>query len=377
MVAILCASHVAAQQTPVVPETTTHRGTPTGETRAVDLVFCLDVSGSMDQLLDEVRARLWEVVNEFGGMSPRPALRIGLMTYGSGKVGPETGRIVIDSDLTSDLGRVYSTLMEIETSGDSEYVGWAIHTALEQLSWSNDEDALKILLIAGNEPADQALEHYDFRSEARRAFDEGVSIHALYAGNREAAIANKWPELAEWSQGTYVPVRPAPNIVNLSTPQDSTLKELNDRYNATFVPIGIRGTKALDQVVEQDRSAEELGSQSLGSRIATKAGGLLGPASWDLVDVSRDPEFNLASVDPADLPEEFRHLPYGDLLNLLEEKRLERETLESEMLESDEIRREFLRSKSTRRGRTSVVDAMREAVRRQAESRGFKARRAR
>jgi hypothetical protein len=347
------------------------------ETRDVDLVFCLDVSGSMKPLLDEVRARLWEVVNEFSGMTPSPELRIGLMVYGSGKTERETGRIVIQHDLTADLDDVYSTLMSLETSGGEEYVGWAIHRALEEFSWSDDGDALRILLIAGNEEADQASEHYDFRNEARRAFDEGVTIHALYAGTRDKAVKHRWPEIADWSRGTYAPVKPSPNVVNLETPLDAPLTTLNQRYNATFVPVGSVGADALTRVQAQDEAAESLGAQSLGSRIATKAGGLLGTASWDLVDAASAPGFDLATIDPADLPEEMRYMSYGELFDLLEAKRAEREAIKVQILEADAERREFIRKRSSRNGQPGVVDAMREAVRSDAESRGFTAGRAR
>ena len=45
------------------------------EIRAVDVVLCLDTSGSMENLLDSARARLWDVVNELARLTPTPRLR--------------------------------------------------------------------------------------------------------------------------------------------------------------------------------------------------------------------------------------------------------------------------------------------------------------
>ena len=42
------------------------------ETRPVDVVVILDTSGSMQDLLDAARARVWDVVNELGRMKPTP-----------------------------------------------------------------------------------------------------------------------------------------------------------------------------------------------------------------------------------------------------------------------------------------------------------------
>ncbi len=44
------------------------------ETRPVDVVIALDTSGSMEGLLDAVRARLWDIVNELAGFEPVPEL---------------------------------------------------------------------------------------------------------------------------------------------------------------------------------------------------------------------------------------------------------------------------------------------------------------
>ena len=46
------------------------------ETRPVDVVVMLDTSGSMEDLLDATRARVWDVVNELGRMKPTPELRV-------------------------------------------------------------------------------------------------------------------------------------------------------------------------------------------------------------------------------------------------------------------------------------------------------------
>ena len=44
------------------------------EARPVDLVIALDTSGSMTQLIDSARAKLWEVVNELALAKPHAAV---------------------------------------------------------------------------------------------------------------------------------------------------------------------------------------------------------------------------------------------------------------------------------------------------------------
>lgn len=78
-----------------------------GEVQSIDLVICLDVSGSMNGLIDSAKLRLWDVVNELARIKPTPNLRVGLYSYGATKYDPATGWVRKDVDLTEDLDEVY------------------------------------------------------------------------------------------------------------------------------------------------------------------------------------------------------------------------------------------------------------------------------
>ena len=87
------------------------------QSRAVDVVVCLDTSGSMRDLLDSARARLWDVVNELARMKPTPLLRVGLLSFGSDKSTPEKGWVINHLDLTDDLDGVYAELASLTIGG--------------------------------------------------------------------------------------------------------------------------------------------------------------------------------------------------------------------------------------------------------------------
>ena len=48
----------------------------------IDVVLCLDVSSSMQDLIDSAKVKLWDLVNELGAVKPTPRLRVGLYSYG-------------------------------------------------------------------------------------------------------------------------------------------------------------------------------------------------------------------------------------------------------------------------------------------------------
>ena len=59
--------------------------------RRIDVVIALDVSGSMDGLIDSAKQRLWDIVNELGRAQPQPELRMALLRYGNPDYGSESG----------------------------------------------------------------------------------------------------------------------------------------------------------------------------------------------------------------------------------------------------------------------------------------------
>src|SRR5687767_7818107 len=56
--------------------------TPAPKAKTIDLVLCLDVSGSMNGLIDSAKHKLWDVVNDLAKIQPAPNLRVALYSYG-------------------------------------------------------------------------------------------------------------------------------------------------------------------------------------------------------------------------------------------------------------------------------------------------------
>ena len=149
------------------------------EGKAIDLVLCLDVSGSMNGLIDSAKIRLWDIVNELARMKPTPNLRVALYSYGATAYPADKGWVRKEVDLTEDLDDVYKMLNALRTGGGDEYVARVTKTALDEQKWSTDKNALKLIFVAGNEPVDQdkqvTLE--DVAGNAKRA---GVIVNTIY-----------------------------------------------------------------------------------------------------------------------------------------------------------------------------------------------------
>jgi hypothetical protein len=343
---------------------------PRGESRAVDVVICLDTSGSMKDLLDATRARIWDVVNELARMKPTPALRVGLLTFGTGAATEREGWIVQHLDLTDDLDAVYAALTSLTIGGSEEYVGRVLDTALDGMRWSRDVDALRVIFVAGNESADQGADSHDFRVAARAARERGIIVNALYAGNREQAVVELWPEVARGGEGNFSAIDPSSGTIQIATPQDERLLELNAKLNTTYVPYGARGQDGLANQIAQDGNASRLGVESCSSRIVAKGGALYSNQSWDLVDAAGAEGFDWDSLQVADLPPELQSMTREQQTAFVDAQRARRESIQAEIQRLSVERETFVRSALTAQA-ASLGYAMRQAIREQALAKGF------
>jgi hypothetical protein len=96
------------------------------------VVFCVDRSGSMDQVIDTAKRKIWTIVNEIAQQKPTPILRIGLIGYGS------ADKDIKFFPLSNDLDKVYENLSTFKCDmGGDEWVGWAMLQASSHCSQMN------------------------------------------------------------------------------------------------------------------------------------------------------------------------------------------------------------------------------------------------
>ncbi len=343
--------------------------------RPVDLVICLDTSGSMTDLIDSARARLWDIVSELALAKPTPHLRVGLLTYGSPTLSTAAqGWVVRQIDLSDDLDRVYAKMMAMTTDGGEEYVGWVLNDAVRSMSWSSDPRALRMIFVAGNESADQAVERFNFRGVAEQARSRGVIINSIYCGAHPQGVAEQWDKVAIHGGGTYTAIDMQRGTVQIPTPFDPILLKLDAELNATYIPYGRHGDEGLANQAAQDINASRLGGQSRASRAAAKATGLYRNTAWDLVDAAEQNDFDLGQIQTEDLPPNMRSMTVAERRAYLENMRATRDRLRGQIGSINAERDRFLREKrsSAQPGQATLDDAMRQTIRKQAKTKGFK-----
>src|SRR5437762_10315529 len=82
----------------------------------VEVVFCLDTTGSMGGLIDAAKKKIWTISNQIAGGKPTPHVKVGLVAF------RDRGDEYITKvfDLTDDLDAVYANLMGFRADGGGD-----------------------------------------------------------------------------------------------------------------------------------------------------------------------------------------------------------------------------------------------------------------
>jgi hypothetical protein len=342
--------------------------------RDIDLVICLDVSNSMDGLIDSAKARLWDIVNYTAKGTPTPNLRVALYSYGRRTYDRKVGWVQKELDLTTDLDALYQKLFALTTNGGIEYVTRVSVAAVEQLQWSPQKDALKVIFVCGNEPATQDPT-ITLKAAADRAKARGVIINPIYCGNPNDADARSWKELAQVSGGRFASIDQNRGAMVKATPMDGELADLGRQLNGTYVCYGKAGKdKALNQVA-QTVNAGKAGAGVAAARTVAQNSALYRCEDWDLVDRCKaDPKFDVGKVPAEELSEEMRKLAPAERVARVKEMAARRAKLQQQITELTARRVAYLQEEAKRNpdpaGRAFDA-AVRETLRVQAAPRGI------
>jgi len=144
----------------------------------IQVALMLDTSSSMDGLINQAKSQLWKMVNELATAQQNgqvPDIEIALYEYGNDGLSEHEGYVRQVANLTTDLDKISEELFALKTNGGSEYCGWVIKDGTNQLDWDTNNDVLKIIFIAGNEPFDQGK--VDYRTSCKNAIEKGIIIN--------------------------------------------------------------------------------------------------------------------------------------------------------------------------------------------------------
>ena len=337
----------------------------------IKVALLLDTSNSMDGLIDQAKAQLWEIVNELSYAkceSERPNLEIALYEYGNDGLSEAKGYLRKIIPFTDDLDTVSKELFSLTTNGGSEYCGTVLKASINQLDWGNDADDLKMIFIAGNEPFTQGKVHYKDASD--EAKEKDIVVNTIFCGEYKHGIDTRWKDGADLTYGDYMAINHNKSTVHIASPYDDLILQLNIQLNGTYIPYGQSGRKKVMLQAEQDDNAAGYSKANAVSRTVSKGSHLYKNTSWDLVDAEEEASFSYDKIKDEDLPENLKGKSKAELKAYVATNRAERKRIQDEIAQLNKKRRAYIAKESKEKG-NGLESAMIESLKKQAKRKNY------
>lgn len=321
----------------------------------IQAAILLDVSNSMDGLIEQAKAQLWTMVNVMGktkcnGITPQ--IEIALYEYGRDNNVQAKGYIKQISPFTSDLDKLSQDLFSLTTNGGQEYCGHVIHTSLNELNWDTSSTNYKVIFISGNEDFLQGNISYTLAcNEAKK---KGVIVNTIYCGDRLQGIKEHWNLLGECGNGSFTNINSDAKPEDIPTPYDSALITLNYKLNGTYIFYGETGRQKQAMQATADANNASINGYVGVNRIAAKGQKTTyNNYSWDLIDAKDEDKKVLDKIDLKTLPDSLQKKNKAELEAIVNQKSTERAGIQKEIQEINKKREIYISEEKARKAKAN------------------------
>jgi len=340
----------------------------------IQIALLLDTSSSMDGLIDQARSQLWRIINELavahkGGKVP--ALEVALFEYGKSSIPEGEGYLRMVTSFTHDLDKISAKLYSLTTNGGDEYCGLVIDNATRILQWDSNDNNLKLIFIAGNEPFDQG--ELSYKESIRKAKSKGIIVNTIFCGDRQTGIDSWWKDGADLSGGKYISIDQNIQVRTVSAPQDAEITRLGLELNNTYIAYGNAGKDKKKEQTKQDSNAMGQSESIAAERSISKASAHYDNSEWDIVDAASKGAVDLKTVKKDQLPAEMQNMDPQEREAYVKKMEKKREELQNRINKLNEERKLYIEKAEKENTQENTLDsAIIKTVREQAEQKDFK-----
>jgi Mg-chelatase subunit ChlD len=299
----------------------------------VEVVFCLDTTGSMSGMIDAAKTKIWSICNQFLSGRPTPDLKVGLVAFRD-KGDEYITRVY---DLRDDLDAVYSDLITFVATGGGdtpESVNQALDDSVNKIKWSQDRKTLRIVFLVGDAPP-----HMDYPDDVKypitckKAVERGIIINTVQCGN-DPDCTKHWKDICEKGGGAYVAIPLGGGVRTTSTPMDKRLAEINTELARNTLVFGDQKKREIDAKKLQTASTLPEAVAADRACYLAKEGKA---ARYDLLDSIRAGTIKLETLRADELPTDMQKMDVKDRRDYLDKIARLRARL---LLEAQELDRE-------------------------------------
>ena len=342
----------------------------------VDVVFVLDTTGSMTDLIATAKEKIWSIATTMASAKQTPDIRIGLVGYRD-RGDSYVTKVV---DLSADLDSVYATLMDFQADGGGdtpESVNKALYDAVNRMSWSQSDQAYQVIFLVGDAPPHMDYNEVQYPEIVASALEKGIVINTIQCGNIPTAV-EPWTQIAKLGHGEFFQVEQAGSAVAFNTPFDEEIAELSAKLDETRLYYGTEAEKEKMRnkvaATEKLHEGASVASRARRGTFNASAGGkenFLGDN--ELVAAVTSGEVALDELEEDALPESLQEMAPEEQKALVAGLAVEREKIQRQIRDLSDSRDLFLRKKVEEAGglKSSLDQKLYDAVRLQAGEAGL------
>lgn len=169
----------------------------------LDVLFLLDSTGSMGDEIAALQSSILSIADQIDRLRPRPDLRFGLVTFRD----RVDQYVVKRTEFTSDINAFRNQLNNVQAGGGGDYpesVNEALHVALHDMDWQEEESVPLIFLVGDAPPHLDYGQDFDYAQEMAVAAANGIKIFPIAASGTDEQAEYIFRQLAQFTQGRFI-----------------------------------------------------------------------------------------------------------------------------------------------------------------------------
>jgi len=194
------------------------------ENGKIQVVFALDVTGSMSGLISAAKDKIWSIASSLSQGDEGTEVSMGIVAYrdrGDNFVTKVT-------DLNTDLDIVFAELQALSAAGGGdtpESVNQALYDAIHKISWDESPTTMRTIFMVGDCPP-----HMDYPDDVKYpescqiARQKDIVVNTILMG-ANSGTALTWGDMASLGGGDYFATGMDAGSLAISTPFDEEIRK--------------------------------------------------------------------------------------------------------------------------------------------------------
>ena len=169
----------------------------------IDVVFCIDTTGSMGDEIENVKAQLQNMVRDIQQGNPRPVVRLGIVAFKD--IGDEY--VVKSYPLSDNVREAQNIIDSLSARGGGDHeesVSQALHVAVEEMNWDMTQGVGRMLFLIGDAGPHMDYDNgYDYRKEIDAANSKSIMITTIGCSGIDSGATGIFQDIASRTNGAF------------------------------------------------------------------------------------------------------------------------------------------------------------------------------